>query len=77
MIVGLAVVAALLVGLPVAALLVAPRLRPLQPRPRLGTGDRAFHLAREVDGPTRFDGPADVPPGELGPWCCPRPGTSR
>ncbi|GAB2932388.1 hypothetical protein GCM10027047_30890 [Rhodococcus aerolatus] len=74
MIVGLAVVAALLVGLPVAALLVAPRLRPPRPRPRLGTGDRAFHLAREVDGPTRFDGPAAVPPGELGALVLPDAG---
>jgi len=47
-IIGLVVVLVLVLGLPTAALVIAPRLRPAKPHPRMGTADRAYHLARGV-----------------------------
>jgi len=65
-IIGLVVVLVLVLGLPAAALVIAPRLRPAKPHPRLGTADRAFHLARSRDGRTASTPPPGIPPAELG-----------
>ena len=65
-IIGLVVVLVLVLGLPTAALVIAPRLRPTKPHPRLGTADRAFHLARGHDGRIDSTPPPGIPPGELG-----------
>jgi len=65
-IIGLVVVLVLVLGLPATALVIAPRLRPAKPHPRLGTADRAFHLARGRDGHIASTPPPGIPPGELG-----------
>jgi len=65
-IIGLIVVLVLILGLPAAALVIAPRLRPAKPHPRLGTADRAFHLALSRDGRAASTPPPGIPPAELG-----------
>ena len=60
-IIGLIVVLVLILGLPAAALVIAPRLRPAKPHPRLGTADRAFHLAPKPRRTRRLDTPTGDP----------------
>lgn len=56
----------LLIGLPVAALILGPRLGPPKAHPRSGSDDRTHRLAQDVGEPTATQPPDGLTPGQCG-----------
>jgi hypothetical protein len=71
-VVALVAIVVLVIGLPVAALVLGPRLGPPKAHPRSGGDDRTHLLARELGEPTATEPPAGLTPGECGVLAAPK-----